>query len=217
MCKNRAIVYIDGFNLYHGLINKGWRKYLWLDLVKFAKAILPTGLTLIHTKYFTSRVKAFKDDPQKPVRQSKYLDALSSLSYFDIYYGRYQVFQSHCRDCNNLVRCLKCGKDHVKPNEKKTDVNIATEMLVDAFEDKCDSIVLVSGDSDYDAPIKALKRLFPDKKVITAFPPKRKNPALINIVSNWFVIPEQACKESLFPDRVITSSGFEVKRPSDWK
>ena len=23
---------IDGFNLYHGLRSKGWKKYYWLDL-----------------------------------------------------------------------------------------------------------------------------------------------------------------------------------------
>lgn len=26
-----AICYIDGFNLYHGLRSKGWRKYYWLE------------------------------------------------------------------------------------------------------------------------------------------------------------------------------------------
>jgi len=29
---DRAIVCIDGFNLYFGLCDKGWRRYLWLDL-----------------------------------------------------------------------------------------------------------------------------------------------------------------------------------------
>lgn len=64
----RAIVYIDGFNLYHGLKEKGWKKYLWLNLQAFAASIIPTDHQLIKNKYFTARVKAFLDDPDKPRR-----------------------------------------------------------------------------------------------------------------------------------------------------
>jgi hypothetical protein len=28
----RVIAYIDGFNLYYGLKDKGWRRYYWLNL-----------------------------------------------------------------------------------------------------------------------------------------------------------------------------------------
>jgi len=71
-----TIVYIDGFNLYFGLTEKGWRKYLWLDLKKFANWLLLPDQTLVHTKYFTSRIT-------KPVskqrRQSIFIDALNTL------------------------------------------------------------------------------------------------------------------------------------------
>ena len=32
----RVAVYIDGFNLYYGLKDMGWRKYFWLDVQAFA-------------------------------------------------------------------------------------------------------------------------------------------------------------------------------------
>jgi len=34
MMLERRIFYIDDFNLYFGLKDKGWRKYYWLDLEK---------------------------------------------------------------------------------------------------------------------------------------------------------------------------------------
>ena len=39
MAKKRTIVYIDGFNLYYGLLR--FTSYKWLDIVAFAKALLP--------------------------------------------------------------------------------------------------------------------------------------------------------------------------------
>ena len=39
MMKKRTIVYIDGFNLYYGLLR--FTSYKWLDIVAFAKSLLP--------------------------------------------------------------------------------------------------------------------------------------------------------------------------------
>ena len=131
----RTIIYIDGFNLYYGLREKGWRRHLWLNLHKLAIQIIPPGHKLEVVKYFTARVRGLKDDPDKPKRQSTYLEALETLSpLIEIQYGRYQAFQSHCRHCNSMVFCANCGKEHIKPSEKKTDVNIMTAMLTDLIE-----------------------------------------------------------------------------------
>jgi hypothetical protein len=219
----RTITYIDGFNLYHGLREKMWGKYLWLDLKKFSQAIIPEGNVLIKTKYFTSRIKAFLDDPEKPIRQSKYIDAISTLSSdVMIQWGIYQVYPSHCRYCNNDVYCLNCEKPYIKPNEKKTDVNIATAMLVDAFKNRCDTQVLISGDADYENTLIEIRRLFPKKELIVAFPPKRKNNKLLgnNKCTDWFVIGEDAFKNSQFPDVIeyTTKKGIQVviKKPETW-
>lgn len=53
----RTIIYIDGFNLYFGLLEQGWKKYLWLNLVDFSKSIIPNANKFIKVKYFTSVVK----------------------------------------------------------------------------------------------------------------------------------------------------------------
>ncbi|MGH9629467.1 MAG: NYN domain-containing protein [Bryobacteraceae bacterium] len=44
-------------------------------------------------------------------------------------------------------------------SEKMTDVNIAVELLQDAFQGAFDTAILISADSDLIAPIAAVRRL----------------------------------------------------------
>jgi len=50
----RVGVYIDGFNLYYGCLQKSPNK--WLDLEKFADSLLVHDERLEILKYFTARV-----------------------------------------------------------------------------------------------------------------------------------------------------------------
>ena len=54
--KKKTIVYIDGFNLYYGLLRFSRNK--WLDVVAFAKSLLPrpNEHEIMAVKYFTARV-----------------------------------------------------------------------------------------------------------------------------------------------------------------
>jgi hypothetical protein len=54
-----------------------------------------------------------------------------------------------------------------------TDVNIAVELLGDAYQDKFDTALLISADSDLTTPIEKVHLLFPKKRVISVFPPNR--------------------------------------------
>ena len=47
--KKKTIVYIDGYNLYYGLL-KG-TAYKWLDLLAFARQLLPDDHEVIAVKY----------------------------------------------------------------------------------------------------------------------------------------------------------------------
>jgi hypothetical protein len=217
--KKRTIVYIDGFNLYHGLKSKHGKKYMWLDIGNFSNHLTPIDHSLIVAKYFTSRIKPDSSDPDKPKRQALYLRAIKSLApRVIIIEGNYQVFQSHCKHCNTYISCSNCGTPHFKPNEKKTDVNIATALLVDAFENKCDQQILVSGDSDYENTLIELRRLFPEKELIIAFPPKRRNNKLIgeNKCTLAFDIQEDAFSQSQLPETISLSDGKVIQKPAEW-
>ena len=54
--------------------------------------------------------------------------------------------------------------------EKRTDVSIGIWMLDDAYQDRCDNLILVSGDSDLVPAVQMVKSRFPLKKILVYVP-----------------------------------------------
>ena len=213
----RVIAYVDGSNLYFGLREKGWRRYYWLNIQALASRLLRTNQHLVFTKYFTARIAGARpsDPPDKArelegrrQRQCDFLDALSTLSDFRIFEGHY---------LGKTVVCYKCKSSWRTHEEKMTDVQIATEMLTDAFEDRLDVVLLVSGDSDLVPPVLTVRRLFPQKRVIAAFPPARTSARLTQAAHASFVIGRGILRRSQFPDHVTKPDGYVLKRPDRWR
>ena len=202
---NRVIAYVDGFNLYFGLKSKGWSRYYWLNIQLLVTNLLKQNQRLLLTKYFTARI-AFPPDKQR--RQSTFIEALETLNDFQIFYGKYQL---------NPRQCHNCGFEDKVPNEKMTDVNIAVEILKDAYEDKFNVALLTSADSDLVPPVKALKGLFPNKRIVLAFPPNRYSLDLANSADKSFVIGRGTLAKSLFSQHVKKQDGFILECPSSWK
>jgi len=67
----RAIVYVDGFNLYYGALRN--TPFRWLDLARLSDLMLPEQC-VVKVKSFTSIV----DDPGGSVRQQVYISALEA-------------------------------------------------------------------------------------------------------------------------------------------
>ena len=204
---NRVIAYIDGFNLYYGLKDSGWKRYYWLNIKMLAESLLKPGQRLETTKYFTSRVSSCIQNPDKGRRQGVYLEALATLSPFSIFYGHYLQKPLRCRNCG------ACWNVH---EEKMTDVNIAVELMTDAFQDRFDTALLISGDSDLAGPITAVSRLFPTKRVVVAFPPNRNSAHLRTIAHAYFTIGRKKIADSQFPDRLTKPDGHVLQRPINW-
>jgi uncharacterized LabA/DUF88 family protein len=201
---DRLVAYVDGFNLYFGLKDKGWKRYYWLNIQKLCVNLLKVNQNLVMTKYFTARIT---DPPDKQRRQSTYIEALTMLNNFQIFFGKYQL---------NSWKCNSCLSRFEVPNEKMTDVNIAVELLTDAFQNKFDIALVISADSDLVAPIKKTKELFPSKKIITAFPPKRHSVALTKVADASFTIGRKRIADSLFPQRIKKADGFTIECPKRW-
>lgn len=197
--------YYDGFNLYFGMRSKYGRRYLWLDLEKLSKLLLKPRQEINEIKYFTARIK---DSPAKEKRQNTYLDALQSLRTIKIFYGHYLTNQHICPKCRHL---------ELIPTEKMTDVNIATELLVDAFNNSFDVGILVSADSDLVGPIKQIRSLFPKKKIVIAFPPDRDSYELKHTAHAYFRIGRKKFQNSQFQHQITSLSGYPLMRPSSWK
>ncbi len=201
----RVIAYIDGFNLYFGLKSAEWKRFYWLNLQAMAQNLLKPQQELVFTKYFTSRVSY---PPDKERRQSTFIEALETLNDLRIYYGHYQ---------SNPQRCRKCGHKVMIPSEKMTDVNIAVEMMSDAYQNLFDVALLVSADSDLTAPVLAIKNLFPEKRVIVAFPPQRHSAQLQRLAHGFLLIGRANLAKSIFPDKIQKADGFVLQRPPEWK
>ncbi|MCB2263027.1 MAG: NYN domain-containing protein [Candidatus Thiosymbion ectosymbiont of Robbea hypermnestra] len=203
---NRVISYIDGFNLYFGLRAKGWRKYYWLDPAAVTKAFLKPYQQFRHCHYFTARIHT-NANGQNLKRQTLWLDALATRADITSHFGYYLPKQRQCKGC---------GTTWISYEEKMTDVNIAAQLLVDAYEDRYDTAIIVSGDSDLTTPVKKVREHFEDKRLIVAFPPARRSSDLTKAAHGHFVIGVDKLRKNLLPDEITTSSGYMIKRPSEW-
>jgi uncharacterized LabA/DUF88 family protein len=201
----RVIAYIDGFNLYFGLKAKGWQRYYWLNLQALMTNLLKSDQRLVHTRYFTARVQG---PPAKIQRQAAFLEALGTLPDFTIYYGQYFLTRRVCR---------KCGYEDFVPSEKMSDVNIAVELLSDAFKDRFDTALLVSADSDLKGSVETILREFPAKRIVVVFPPARHSVALAQIASAYLTIGRAKLDRSTFPPQVRRQDGFVLQQPVSWK
>ncbi len=204
----RVIVYIDGFNLYFGMKEKRWRRYYWLNAHLLPENLLKPHQRLVETKYFTSRVSSMPNDPEKAKRQGKYLEALSTIPMCTIFYEHY---------LGKEIRCNKCGHSWTTHEEKMTDVNISVELITDVYQDKFDTAFLISGDSDLVGPIKAVRRIFPRKRVVIGFPPLRHSLQLEKVANAVFTIGRKKIADSLFPDQIRKADGYILRRPDEWK
>ena len=155
----KANVYIDGFNLYYGALRG--TAYKWLDLSAMCQRLLP-GRSIGRIRYFTARITPLPHDQQAPARQQDYLRALGTIPNLNIHYGH---FVSHPQNWPAYplvypapgVRPLMASI--LRTEEKRSDVNLATLLLIDCVDDVFDEAVVISNDSDLMLPIEyAIKR-----------------------------------------------------------
>jgi len=204
----RLVAYIDGFNLYFGLRQAGWQRFLWLDIEGLIRALLKPHQELARVNYFTARVSGTPSDPDKPHRQNTYLEALQAHSDIVIHYGHY---------LNKERTCFKCSNRWTDHEEKGTDVNIAVQMLLDAMRGEFDTALLVSADSDLAGPVQVVRREWPQKQVVVAFPPKRYSAELQRRASGFLHINRARIAASQLPDPVLKADGYELRKPITWR
>lgn len=200
----RIIVYIDGFNLYFGMMEAGFEKSRWLDVHQLAQNLIRPPQQIVGVKYFTSRVS---NNPSKQKRQTLYLEALETKGV-ELVYGHYQ---------SHTIECRRCGHLWFDQNEKMTDVNISTHIIVDAFQDRYDTAMLISGDSDLVPPVREVHKLFNNKRVFVAFPPKRHNQTVAAAAKGSMVIGRKKLADSQLPVMVTKPGGYQIVKPKEWE
>ncbi len=201
----KVIVYIDGFNLYFGIRQIKRKDLYWLDPFRLSENLIRDDQELAKVKYFTSRI-TFPQD--KAARQNVFIEAIQNGGKVEIFFGKYQSSSSICNSC---------GKVLYKMNEKKTDVNIAVEILSDAMENLFDTALLITGDSDLSGAVQKVINKFPDNRVISVFPPQRVSQELMSVSSAYFNISKNLLRKSQLPETVIKPDGYKLIRPAYWK
>ena len=224
----RTNVYIDGFNLYYGLL-KG-SPYKWLNLETLFDVLLPRN-KVQRIRYFTARVEARGNDPDLPVRQGAYLRALATLPRVSVTFG---TFLSSCVRAPVVMRnadgrpLVAAGRPvikttpHGKPvmewvyktEEKGSDVNLASHLLRDAYAGDCECAVIVSNDSDLLTPIRLVKA---DRKlVIGLVTPRPKGSLELKRTADFQrEIRLHHLKAAQLPDRIVDGAGTIIK-PTGW-
>jgi len=109
------------------------------------------------------------------------------------------------------------GPDYVeviKTEEKGSDVNLATQLLRDAYQNRFECAVVVSGDSDLLAPIKVVIEEM--RKPVGVVNPQ-KNPCRVLQKRATFYkhIRQSALAKSPFPAMLKDSAGT-FRKPSVW-
>lgn len=214
----KTYIYIDGFNFYYGVLKN--TVYKWLDFKSLFQKLLPPNHNILCIKYFTAPVTG-KMDPRQPIRQKTYIRALEAhIPEISVFYGQ---FNSHIIsaplsfpiDEKTFGKSIKFA-NIIKTEEKGSDVNLAVQVLNDAWLNKYECAVIVSNDSDLAESLRLIKEQ--NHKVIgIIFPSTKKDrhpsKELTRYASFCKSIRPNILKSCQLPDPI---PGTNISKPSSW-
>lgn len=222
----RANVYFDGFNFYHGCFRfrSQWKYCKWLNLEAFIQKVFP-HYAVNRIRYFTALVNPSLDDPDQRVRQLTYLRALETIPCMTVHRSRFATnaklryaadprsFEPPIRRPVPMLPLTVVGV--IEEEEKGSDVNLASYLLVDAFENEYDVAIVVSNDSDLAEPIRLVKSRL-SKRVVLLNPRKQTALDLQGIADDYRLVRFGPLQASQFPDVLLDASGT-IQIPDSWK
>ncbi len=212
----RTNVYVDAFNLYYGCLKQ--TAYRWLDLAALAASLLPNH-QINRIRYFTALVTTIPGDGDgnQPQRQQLYLRALRTIPSLTIHEGHYLSGTRTMPLAHPPAHGSKFA-EVIKMEEKGSDVNLATMLLVDAFRGDFEQALLITNDSDLAMPVEVVRSEI-KKPVGIAYPctrPKRVPSAKLRSVATFTRdIRVGALAKCQFPAIVKDAHGTLTK-PGSW-
>jgi len=214
----RVIFLIDGFNLYHSLIDASYDLRLhgkgtkWLNIYSLCESLLyliGNNARIENIYYFTALAyHLVKQDPQKINNHKKYIKCLESTCI--------KICKGNFKEKDIIYRNNFIYLNLKRHEEKETDVAISVKILECLILDECDTIVILSGDTDIVPAIKTAKKLFPNKEIVFIFPYKRKNKEIKELVLKTFSIDKKKYVKHQFPEIVVSANGIRITKPKNW-
>ena len=152
MPKPTAIVYIDGLNLQRRLVDKV-AGGAWVDFWRLASNVLP-NFNIIKVRVFTSTLAT--EDPT--LAEARWQSQVQLKPELSMHLGRvkkttrlYPLTASQViADERNSVKVLKY-------EEKGSDVELGSRMVLDATRELADIYLLMSSDTDFEPTLRILK------------------------------------------------------------
>lgn len=236
--KKRFNAYVDGFNLYKGVLEKRPQDK-WLDLISFCSALRP-DMELQNVFYFTARVKERFSGDNSPRRQHSYLRVLENQG-IQVIKGQFRKGEDWMRIASsertliiqpempshfgltqkaiNTSTRLASPDDPkafvYKMEEKGSDVNLASYLLRDVYLGSIEAALVITGDSDLATPIKFAVSAGVNVKVLV--PNKEQDVAELRSVATHIqeLHPTMLANHQL-PNSFITRKGGNIVKPSNW-
>lgn len=165
-------------------------------------------------KYFTAQVSGPPHDPGQPARQQTYFRALRTVPQVSIHLGHFLTHAVTMPDAEAWNAGRFTPRRVVKTEEKGSDVNIATHLLVDAFDNAFDVAVIISNDSDLKEPISVVRDRFA-KTIGILNPHKNASRALQPLAHFMKPIRANALRNAQFPDDMCDATGA-FHKPRGW-
>ena len=183
--RDRSIVFIDGSNWFHGLVEIGVLRKFALNYAKLSTKLIGPARDWVGTRYYIGRLD---------VTSSAYADQRRLESFLKntdpriaIHFGRVErrmVKNEAASEILTYLHTLKMkidertfqdlvafAKKHEKAfvwQEKAVDVQLAVDMVVMATRDEYDVAYLLSADGDFTGAVSYVRSL--GKKVYAASP-----------------------------------------------
>lgn len=211
---NRVAFLIDGFNLYHSLKEAqrdlGGTGTKWLDIKGLCSSylhLIGSGAEISQIYYFSALAQHLEaTNPDVTKRHKNYITCLEATGVH-VQLGRFKKKTIKCNHCHHKIK---------RYEEKETDVAMAAYLLECFIQDQCNTVVLITGDTDLAGGVKVAQRLFPEKKICFAFPYNRKNAELKTLVSQSFQINKHSYAQHQFSDPFICPNGNTIPKPLSW-
>lgn len=194
--KNRAAVYIDGYNLYYPVHELGEPFLKWCDLWRLSELICAPKKLALHKVVFCTAVP--QHDPEKRDFHNTFNNAIAARGV--------EILKGH----------HVYDEERGKYSEKQSDINVALSLIIDGLEDLFDWAFLISADSDQAATARFFKLKLPHKKFVVVAPPGRRPPQKsLPYCDLHFSLSKQQIEACVMPPYVPGRKGL-IRRPAGY-
>lgn len=226
-----------------GICGRGSPNWRWLDLVQLSESLIDpklwSGPMIDRVVYCTAMRK--KEGNLSSVRdQRTYLDALEKDSRVHVKFGQYNPRKGKgtllgAKDGSRVespgIECIPSWlhatekKDpegvtnlivsYSSFEEKGSDVNLASHLIIDTLERQIDAAIVISNDGDIQFPLKFVRERIP---VGLVNPSKRPTSKMLQgsmdegVGSHWW----KKLERKHFSENQLSSTVEGIHKPADW-